>query len=246
MAPWILFLPFTLPASAFAFSHPLPGKSTRHVDTKRTYGRFCRDHLIFRHGCPATAGQFLDSPVPPFGPRLAWCMPKTTMSQTDTFNSDSIKIRSGGKRVKAGNKRGQSLIEFTLVMPILLLVMTGMLSFGFALHNYLVLANGVTAGAQVLAISRGQTTDPCATAYAAVKSASLGLTTANLSMTVVINGTTYSPPTPPLTPSCTAGAANMVQGTSAEVAATYPCILAVVGMNFSACKLQMQTVELIQ
>jgi Flp pilus assembly protein TadG len=169
------------------------------------------------------------------------------MNQTDSFNNSCpIEIRSGGKRLSAANKRGQALIEFTLVMPVLLLMMTGMLSFGFALHNYLVLANGVTAGAQLLAISRGQTTDPCATAYAAVKSASLGLTTANLSMTVVINGTTYLPPTPPSTPSCTAGAAEMVQGTSTEVAATYPCILAIVGMKFSACTLQMQTAELIQ
>jgi Flp pilus assembly protein TadG len=165
----------------------------------------------------------------------------STMNQTDSFvNSYPIEVRPGGKRVSAGNKQGQSLIEFTLVMPILLLMMTGMLSFGFALHNYLILANGVTAGAQLLAISRGQTTDPCATAFAAVKTASLGLTTANLSMTFVINGTTYT------TTSCTAGAAEMVQGTSAEVAATYPCILAIVGMKFSSCNLQMQTAELIQ
>jgi Flp pilus assembly protein TadG len=164
----------------------------------------------------------------------------STMNQTNSFKSDPIEIRSGCKRVRAASKRGQSLIEFTLVMPILLLTMTGMLSFGFALHNYLVLTNGVTAGAQLLAISRGQTTDPCATASGAVKSAALGLTTANLSFTFVINGTSYT------TTSCTAAAANMVQGASAAVAATYPCTLAVLGMNFSACTLQMETVELIQ
>jgi Flp pilus assembly protein TadG len=161
------------------------------------------------------------------------------MNQSDNFHSDKIKLPFGSKR-SAGNERGQSLIEFTLVMPVLLLIVTGMLSFGFALHNYLILENGVTAGAQVLAISRGQTADPCATAYTAVKAASLGLTTASLSMTFVINGTSYT------TTSCTAGAAEMVQGTSAEVAATYPCILAIFGMNFSGCNLQMQTVELIQ
>jgi Flp pilus assembly protein TadG len=164
----------------------------------------------------------------------------STMNLAKSFNSISIKDRSGVKRLSAVNKRGQALIEFTLVMPILLLTMTGMLSFGFALHNYLVLTNGVTTGAQLLAISRGQTTDPCATATAAVKSAALGLTAANLSFTFVINGTTYT------TTSCTAAAANMVQGAPVAVAATYPCTLAVVGMNFSACTLQMQTVELIQ
>ena len=42
------------------------------------------------------------------------------MSQTDNFNADPIE--TGRKRVS--NKQGQSLIEFTLVMPILLLMMT--------------------------------------------------------------------------------------------------------------------------
>lgn len=150
-----------------------------------------------------------------------------------------LKVRSLGKRV-SDEQQGQSLIEFTLVMPILLLIMTGMLSFGFALHNYMVLTNGVNAGAQLLAISRGQTSDPCATASAAVQSTVLGLTTANLSYTFVINGTTYT------TTSCTAGAANMVQGAPAEVAATYPCTLAIFGMHIPSCNLQAQFVELIQ
>ena len=149
-------------------------------------------------------------------------------------------FRKYGKRIGAGNERGQSLIEFSLVFPLLMLILTGQLAFGFALHNYVVLTNAVNVGTQLLAISRGQTTDPCATAFAAVKTASLGLTPANLSMTFTINGTAYT------TTSCTAGAAEMVQGTSAEVAATYPCILAIVGMKFSACTLQMQTAELIQ
>ena len=142
--------------------------------------------------------------------------------------------------MSAGNKQGQSLIEFTLVMPILLLTMTGMLSFGFALHNYLVLTNGVTAGAQLLAISRGQTTDPCATASGAVDNAALGLTAASLSFTYSINGTSYSGTT------CAAAASNMVQGAAAQVTATYPCTLAIYSMNISSCTLRSQTTEIIQ
>src|SRR5580704_8785693 len=149
-------------------------------------------------------------------------------------------IRPGGERIRARNKRGQSLIEFTLIMPMLLLIMTGMLSFGFALHNFMVLTNGVNAGALLLSVSRGQTTDPCATAYGAVRTAAFGLTLANISYTFVINGTTYT------TTSCTAGAVNMVQGASAEVAASYPCTLAIFGMSIPSCNLKTQTVELIQ
>jgi Flp pilus assembly protein TadG len=104
------------------------------------------------------------------------------------------KIRSGHSL-----RRGQSAIEFTLVVPVLLMIMTGLVSFGFALHNFLVLTNGVNNGAQLLAISRGQTTDPCATAYSAVRNAAPGLSS-GLSLTFVINGPTYSSTT-----SCPAG-----------------------------------------
>jgi Flp pilus assembly protein TadG len=145
-----------------------------------------------------------------------------------------------GKRFRAGKKRGQALIEFTIAMPILLLLTTGMVSFAFALHNFLVLTNAVNTGAQLLSISRGQTTDPCATAYTAISSAAPSLTS-GLSLTFVINGTSY-----PTTTSCTAGAANMVQGASAQITATYPCVLSVVGMTATSCQLSTQLTEFIQ
>lgn len=158
----------------------------------------------------------------------------------DGIQLGTVGVGSGRNRARIGNRRGQSFVEFTLVIPLLLLIMTGMLSFGFALHNYIVLANAVTAGAEILAVSRGQTSDPCATAYAAVNSAALGLTTANLTMRFTINGTLYT------SSSCTSGTTNMVQGASAEVQGIYPCTLGVFGMKFSTCNLMTQTVELIQ
>jgi Flp pilus assembly protein TadG len=155
-------------------------------------------------------------------------------------SDECVKIRSGGKRIGGGNKRGGSFVEFTLVMPLLLLVMTGLFSFGFALHNDLVLTNAVNTGAQLLAISRGQTTDPCATAYTAISGAAPSLRT-GLSLSFVINGSTYT-----ATNTCTAGAANMVQGASAQVTATYPCSLVVFGMSFPTCGLRAQITEFIQ
>ena len=150
------------------------------------------------------------------------------------------RIRPGGKRTHAVRERGGSLIEFTMVMPVLLLVMTGMVSFGFAIHNDLVLTNAVNGAAQVLAFSRGQTTDPCATAYTAISSAAPSLAT-NLYLTFVINGTTYAGTT-----TCTAGASNMVQGATAQITASYAYIPAVLGRNFPAGYLKSQTAEIIQ
>jgi Flp pilus assembly protein TadG len=151
-----------------------------------------------------------------------------------------VKIGRGGKRIGAGKERGGSFVEFTLVMPVMLLTMTGLFSFGFALHNDLVLTNAVNTGAQLLAVSRGQTTDPCATAFTSITGAAPSLTT-GLSLSFVINGATYS-----ATNSCTAGAANMVQGGSAQVTATYPCKLVVFGMSFPTCALKTQITEFIQ
>jgi Flp pilus assembly protein TadG len=141
---------------------------------------------------------------------------------------------------RSRSRRGQSLVEFSLIMPVLFLAMTGMLSFGITMHDYLVLTNGVNSGAQVLSMSRGQTTDPCATASAAVQGAAPSLTSASLSYTISVNGTSYTGTT------CTAAATNMLQGTSAQVTVGYPCVLAVYGMHAPACGLKASTSELIQ
>jgi Flp pilus assembly protein TadG len=151
-----------------------------------------------------------------------------------------VLFQSPRKQARIADERGQAAVEFTLVIPILLLVMTGMLSFGIAMHNFLVLSYGVNSGAQLLAFSRGQTTDPCATASAAIHSAVPGLNS-GLSLSFVIDGTTYSSTT-----SCPAGAANLVQGASAQVTATYPCSLGVFEMNTHTCNLQTQVTEVIQ
>jgi Flp pilus assembly protein TadG len=147
-------------------------------------------------------------------------------------------MRSWGKRVRAGNEGG-SLIEFALVLPVLLITVTGMAATAIALHNLLVLTNAVNTGAQVLSFSRGQTTDPCATAYTTISNAAPGMAT-GMTLTFVIDGTSYSGN------SCTAGAAGMVQGASAEVTATYPCTVVYYGTTISGCTLKAQLTEYIQ
>jgi len=147
---------------------------------------------------------------------------------------------AGSRRISVGNERGQQLVEFSLVFPFLMLILTGQLAFGFALHNYVVLTNAVNVGTQLLAISRGQTTDPCATASGAVDSAAIGLTKASLSFTYSINGSSYSGTT------CTSAVSSMVQGAAAQVTATYPCTLVIYSMSIPSCTLRSQTTEIIQ
>ena len=157
----------------------------------------------------------------------------------------------GAVRVWAGRARrgeeGQSLIESALVFPVLLLIVTGVLAFGLAFNNYLQLTNAVGSGARALAISRGQTLDPCATTASSVASAAPLLNTANITYAFVLNGTSYSGATCSSSSTSTGAAGNLVQGKAATVTITYPCTLAVYGVNIApSCVLNAQLTELVQ
>lgn len=52
---------------------------------------------------------------------------------------------------------GQSLVEFALVLPVLLLLATGILEFGLMFNQYLSLTDAAQAGARALALDAGQT-----------------------------------------------------------------------------------------
>jgi Flp pilus assembly protein TadG len=166
----------------------------------------------------------------------------------------SVKARSICERIRAhvcASNEGGALVEFAVVLPILLLTLMGIFTFGIAMNNYNELTESVNNGARLLAISRGLTSDPCATTVAAIYAAAPSLpqldSTGKLQLftfSFVLNGTSY-----PNKTSCTAGVANLMQGQghAAEVTVTYPCNLSVYGTNFAPnCKLQAQTTELIQ
>jgi Flp pilus assembly protein TadG len=166
--------------------------------------------------------------------------------------SDGVNIESQSAtervwdRLRNGND-GNALVEFAVVLPMLLLLITGMFSFGIALNNFLTLTDATSIGARFLATDRGLNLDPCAASVAMVKGTAFGLNPANLTFTFVINGTAY-PGLSCNSASLTTGAAgNMAQGTTAQVTVTYPCNLGVYGKNYiPGCTLTAQTTELIQ
>lgn len=135
---------------------------------------------------------------------------------------------------------GNALVEFALVTPLLMALMTGMITFGMMLSNYVALTNAVDTGARLLAVSRGETTDPCATTVAAIYAAAPQLTQSNFTFTFVLNGNSYSGTT------CAAGTANLVTAEPAEVTATYPAPISLFGWSPSTLTLSAQTTELVQ
>ena len=106
--------------------------------------------------------------------------------------------------IQKSDETGGSLVEFAICVPILLMLVTGMMSFGIAINNYMTLNNAVEVGARQLAISRGQVTDPCSTISSTISSASPLLKSSSLGFTFNLNNNTasYTGTT------CTAGAAS--------------------------------------
>jgi Flp pilus assembly protein TadG len=77
------------------------------------------------------------------------------------------------------DQRGQSLVEFALVVPILLLLFLGILQFGVAFNHYLTLTDAVRVGARKAAVSRLES-DQCGPVQQAVRDNRGGLDPAEL------------------------------------------------------------------
>jgi Flp pilus assembly protein TadG len=142
---------------------------------------------------------------------------------------------------------GQSMIEMAVVLPVLLMVVTGILTFGVAFNNYIQLTEATSVGARTLAISRSETTDPCATAATAIYAAAPSLIRGSLTFTFTLNGTAYSGTSCSSSSNTTGAAGNLVQGSNATVMVSYPCSLKVYGTNYApSCTLHTQMTEYVQ
>jgi len=152
-------------------------------------------------------------------------------------------------RLRKRSEEGGALVEMALVLPILMLVLTGIFSFGIAMANYMQLTEAVDVGGRQLAISRGMSGDICAAAVTAVQNAAPSLNPSLMTFTIVLNGDNVGGTT------CnTAAAVADLKAAplatppgSAQVTVTYPCNLAIYGKNLlPGCHLVAQTTEMIQ
>lgn len=157
-------------------------------------------------------------------------------------------------RVRTGSETGQAIVEMALAVPILLLLVTGIATFGITFANYLSLADAVGIGGRQLAISRANTTNPCSLVASTVQAAlPNGMVAGNLTFTYVLNGSTFGPYTGVAASTCssssntTGAAGDLVEGKNAQVIVTYPCSLSVYGHNIApTCNLTSQVTELVQ
>lgn len=140
------------------------------------------------------------------------------------------------------------MIEFALTLPVMLLVVTGILTFGLALNNYISLTDATNTAARQLSISRGNTSDPCALVAGVVQNAAPFLTAGNISYTITLNSKAYSGSTCSSTSPTTGAAGNMVAGAPMTLQISYPCNLQVFRMNYvpNNCQLSAMTTEVMQ
>jgi Flp pilus assembly protein TadG len=128
------------------------------------------------------------------------------------------------QRIRWSEERGQSMTEFAIVLPILVVLLFGIVQFGILFNNYVTLTDAARAGARAAAVSR-QSADPTGTATAAVRSSASDLNQASLGVSVSSAWT----PTAPVT-----------------VTATYPYSIKLLGWVVSSGTLTTKSTEAVE
>ena len=120
--------------------------------------------------------------------------------------------------------RGQTLVEFALVLPLIAILLFGVIQFGIAFNNYVTLTDAVRAGARKAAVSR-QTGDPVGAATSAVVASATDLNSSNLQVSV---NSDWQP------------------GDPATVSASYPYSINLLGVVVKTGRLSSQTTERVE
>ncbi len=144
---------------------------------------------------------------------------------------------------------GQALVEFALIAPLILMIAVGMAVFGIGLNEQLVLTNATELGAQQLAISRGQTTDPCLTLNDAVVNASADLTPASMTFTLSLNGVpsgSFSGQAAGGAAICASMKSDMVEGANETITVTYPFTASFINFGTKSYTLTANVQEVIE
>jgi Flp pilus assembly protein TadG len=139
---------------------------------------------------------------------------------------------------------GGPLVEFAMVLPMMIMVMTGIFYLGVGLAQYIQLTNATDIAARQISVSRGVSSlaaDPCSTGTTYFEAAAPNLSTSNLTFTYTVNGVAKTATT------CTSLALTSAsQGETETVQVSYPVHLGIYGVGWSTVTLKAQTSEIIQ
>jgi Flp pilus assembly protein TadG len=128
------------------------------------------------------------------------------------------------KRFLRRNEKGQAMVEFALVLPLLALLVFGIIQFALLFNNRVALTDAVRAGARQAAVSR-EKPNPVGAAEARVRSAADHLDQAKLSVSV---------------------SSSWVQGEDVTVSASYPYEINILGLVVKSGFLTSATTERVE
>jgi Flp pilus assembly protein TadG len=127
-------------------------------------------------------------------------------------------------RIHWRNEQGQTMAEFAIVLPILMLVVFAIIQFGILFNNFVALTDAVRAGARTASVSR-TATDPVGATLARVQSATGDLDQTKLAVTVT---------------------SGWHSGDDVTVSATYPYSISLFGLNVQTGLLKSSTTERVE
>ena len=136
---------------------------------------------------------------------------------------------------RARPRGGQSTVELALLLPVFLLVLVGVVDLGRAFYRYAVLTNSVREGARIATFDQTEATIQGAVV---ARSAGIGLTTANVTVTC-FSGATAT------TKTC----GSVALGDGVRVAATHTFspitgrLIAIVGASLNITSSAMRSVQ---
>lgn len=116
------------------------------------------------------------------------------------------------------------MVEFTIVLPILLLLLLGILQFGVVFNNYITLTDAVRAGARQASVGRS-VSDPTGAAISRVRASASDLDQTKLAVSVTSVWT---------------------QGADVTVQATYPYSISLLGMVVNSGNLTSKSTERVE
>ena len=122
------------------------------------------------------------------------------------------------------SERGQSITEFALVLPLIVLLLFGVIQFGITFNNYVTLTDAVRAGARKAAVSR-HLDDPEGAAEAQVRAAATDLKAADLQVSVE---STWN------------------AGDEVSVSASYPFAIKALGVTIKSGRMHSTTTERVE
>jgi Flp pilus assembly protein TadG len=132
--------------------------------------------------------------------------------------------RTNRRTIDLRSQKGQSLTEFALALPILVLLLFAVIQFGIVFNNYETLTDATRAGARKAAVGR-QLPNPQNAVISAVRSSATDLNQSDLSITVT---STWQP------------------GADVTVTATYPYSIRLLGLPVKSGRLSSTTTERVE